>query len=129
MPPDHRGFRVRTGGRPGEDPDTSVRWIPEEYIERPLTVLEERFPELLDQPLVETRACHYESSSTRDWIIDRHPELENVWFAGGGSAEGFKFGPMIGELIASRVLENGRFAELDERFRLEDVGAMEEVAQ
>lgn len=129
LPPDHRGFRVRTGGRPGENPDTSVRWIPEEYMERPLTVLEERFPELLDQPLVETRACHYESSSTRDWIIDRHPELENVWFAGGGSAEGFKFGPMIGELIASRVLENGRFAELDERFRLEDVGAVAEVAQ
>jgi sarcosine oxidase len=126
LPPDHRGFRLRTGGRPGEDPDTSDRWIPEEYMDRPRQVLEERFPELLEQPLVETRACHYESSSTREWIIDRHPDLDNVWFAGGGSAEGFKFGPMIGELIASRVLEDDRFAELDGDFRLEDV---DEVAE
>jgi sarcosine oxidase len=68
---------------------------------------------------VETRACHYESSSTRDWIIDRHPEWENVWLAGGGSAEGFKFGPVIGDLIAGRVLEDGSHPELMDHFRLE----------
>ena len=28
--PDHRGFRVRTGGQAGDDPDTSDRWIPPE---------------------------------------------------------------------------------------------------
>jgi sarcosine oxidase len=126
LPPDHRGFRVRTGGRPGDNPDTSERWIPEEYHERPRQLLVERFPDLASQPVVETRACHYESSSTRDWIIDLHPEMENVWFAGGGSAEGFKFGPMIGELIASRVLENGMHADLDERFRLEPLAQPEE---
>jgi sarcosine oxidase len=27
-----------------------------------------------------------------------------VWLAGGGSAEGFKFGPMVGEYVAERVL-------------------------
>jgi sarcosine oxidase len=120
LPPDHRGFRVRTGGRLAEDPDTSDRWIPEEFHERPLEVLDTYFPGLADQPLVETRACHYEASVTRDWIIDRHPELENVWLAGGGSAEGFKFGPLLGELIASRVVDDDRFAELDHRFRLDD---------
>jgi len=120
LPPDHRGFRVRTGGRMAEHPDTSVRWIPEEFHERPLEILAERFPDLLEQPLVETRACHYEASVTRNWIIDRHPELENVWLAGGGSAEGFKFGPLLGELIASRVMDDDRFSELDRRFRLDE---------
>ncbi len=124
LPPDHRGFRIRTGGSSGDDPDTSVRWIAEEYHERPRGIIADHFPDLMDQPIVETRACHYESSHTREWIIDRHPELENVWFAGGGSAEGFKFGPMVGELIASRVVENDRFAELDGEFRLQEVEAV-----
>jgi sarcosine oxidase len=92
-------------------------------IERPRDLLRQRFPDLLEQPLVETRSCHYESSHTQDWIIDRHPEMENVWFAGGGSAEGFKFGPMVGELVASRVLEDDRYAHLEARFRLEPIAA------
>jgi len=119
LPPDHRGFRIRTGGRAGEDPDTSVRWIPEEFLEQPRRILETHFPALADQPIVETRACHYESSSTRDWIIDRHPEWENVWLAGGGSAEGFKFGPVLGDLIAGRVLEEDQHPDLADHFRLE----------
>jgi len=110
----------------GEDPDTSVRWIPEEFHERPMEILLERFPVIAEQPIVETRACHYESSATRDWIIDEHPEMENVLLAGGGSAEGFKFGPMVGELIAARALGDDRFSELDEEFRLIDLDDMEE---
>jgi len=122
LPPDHRGFRIRTGGQAGNDPDTSERFIPEASFEQARALIAERFPGLVGLPVNETRACHYETSSTRDWIIDRHPGLENVWLAGGGSAEGFKFGPMIGELIASRVLENDRFPELDENFRLPQSG-------
>ncbi|TVP56518.1 MAG: FAD-binding oxidoreductase [Gemmatimonadales bacterium] len=121
LPPDHRGFRLRTGGRSADDPDTSVRWIPEQYHEQPLGILQQYFPDLAGQPLVETRACHYESSSTRDWIIDRHPEFSNVWFAGGGSAEGFKFGPVLGEFIAGRVLDRDPHPELTDRFRLDEV--------
>ncbi|MGH7481789.1 MAG: NAD(P)/FAD-dependent oxidoreductase, partial [Longimicrobiales bacterium] len=39
LPPDNRGFRVRTGGRPPGDPDTSDRWIPLEFHERPREIL------------------------------------------------------------------------------------------
>jgi hypothetical protein len=55
-------------------------------------------------PLLETRACHYEQTSSSNFIIDHHPQMENVWIAGGGNAEGFKFGPVVGEYIAQRVL-------------------------
>ena len=55
---------------------------------------------------------------SRNFIIDRHPDLENVWFAGGGSAEGFKFGPVVGEYIARRVLGQDRDATLAEAFSL-----------
>ena len=45
LPLDHRGFRVRTGGRAPEDPDTSDRWVPPEAHERPRQILEQHFPD------------------------------------------------------------------------------------
>lgn len=119
LPPDHRGFRVRASGQAGgSDPDLSNRWVPEEGLARPRQILVDRFPALAEQPIMETRACHYETPATRDWIVDLHPEYGNVWFAGGGSAEGFKFGPTVGELIAARVLGDSRFDDLVHEFRL-----------
>ncbi len=120
LPPDHRGFRVRTGGRPPEDPDTSDRWIAPEHHARPREILARHFPELAGAPINETRACHYESSVDRNFIIDVHPELDNVWLAGGGSAEAFKFGPVLGEYVAHRVLGDDREPELAAGFRLKD---------
>ena len=117
---DHRGFRVRTGGRPPQDPDESDRWIPEEYHDRPREILQRWFPDLVGAPVSETRACHYESSVTRNFIVDLHPEYENLWLTGGGSAEAFKFGPLLGEYIAGRVLEVEENPELDENFRLSE---------
>jgi len=120
LPVDNRGFRVRTGGRPPMDPDLSERWIDAPFHDRPRQVLRDRFPALADAPLLETRACHYESSVDRNFIVDRHPGLDNVWIAGGGSAEGFKFGPVIGEYIADRVLGRRTDPELDAEFRLKE---------
>ncbi|MEX2527786.1 MAG: FAD-dependent oxidoreductase [Gemmatimonadota bacterium] len=120
IPPDYRGFRIRTGGRGSDDPDEASRHIPEEYHEQAIELLGEYFPALHQQPIVETRACHYESSVTRNWIIDRHPGYENVWLAGGGSAEGFKFGPVLGDLIAGRAVGQDAHPELSDEFRIRD---------
>ena len=73
-----------------------------------------------EAPLLETRACHYESSVDRNFIVDRYPGLENVWIAGGGSAEGFKFGPVVGEYVARRVLGHETDPALAEEFRLKE---------
>ncbi|MDH5644312.1 MAG: FAD-dependent oxidoreductase, partial [Gemmatimonadota bacterium] len=117
---DHRGFRVRTGGRPPQDPDESDRWIDKEHHERPREILERFFPDLVGQPVLETRACHYESSIDSNFIVDKHPDFDNVWIAGGGSAEAFKFGPMLGEYIAKRVLDMDDQPELAEGFELNE---------
>ncbi len=117
---DHRGFRVRTGGRPAENPETSDRWIAQEFHERPREILEQYFPDLVGAPISETRACHYESTVDRNWIIDKHPDYQNAWIIGGGSAEAFKSGPVIGEYIAKRVLGIEDDPELAEGFRLKD---------
>ena len=118
LPVDHRGFRVRTGGRPPDDPDTSDRWVPPEYHGRPREILQRHFPDLANAVINETRACHYESSVDRNFIIDKYPGLDNVWLAGGGSAEGFKFGPILGDYIANRVVGVDQEPHLADQFRL-----------
>jgi len=117
---DSRGFRIRTGGHRGDDPDTSVRWIDAQYHDRPREVLGKYFPALAEMPFNETRACHYESSVDSNFIIDEHPDLDNAWLAGGGSAEAFKQGPVLGEYIAGRILGTESDAELAAGFRLKD---------
>ena len=102
------------------DPDLSSRWVPPEAHAGPRAFLAARFPALADAPIVATHACHYESSVDRNPIVDRHPGLDNAWIAGGGSAEGFKLGPVIGEYIARRVLSKRTEPELDQQFRLKD---------
>jgi glycine/D-amino acid oxidase-like deaminating enzyme len=120
LPGDSRGLRVRAGGHSDDDPDTSVRWIDAEYHERPREILAKYFPALADRPFNETRACHYESTVDSNFIVDRHPEYENAWLAGGGSAEAFKQGPVLGEYVAGRVLGTEDEDELAESFRLKD---------
>ena len=115
---DNRGFRVRLRGDTPTDPDTSQRAFDRAQDAGARAFLAQRFPRLADAPLLETRACHYEISASRNFIIDRHPDLENVWLAGGGSAEGFKFGPVIGEYVARRVLGMDDSPALAEGFGL-----------
>jgi len=126
LPHDARGFRIRTGGHRDDDPDTSVRWIDEEFHARPREILARYFPGLADRPFNETRCCHYESSVDRNFIVDHHPAYDNAWLAGGGSAEAFKQGPVLGEDIAGRVLDRDTEPELAEGFRLKDAEVEEE---
>jgi len=86
------------------DPDTSDRWADAAHIDGPRRFVTHRFPLLKDAPILQTHSCHYELSSSRNFIVDHHPALSNVLIAGGGNAEGFKFGPTMGEYIAQRAL-------------------------
>lgn len=78
--------------------------------------LARRFPVLADSPLSESRVCQYENSSNGDFLLDRHPDLENVWLAGCGSGHGFKHGPAVGAHVAGLVTGT---ATPIERFSLE----------
>lgn len=128
LPVDFRGFRVRGAIAPPppprsaddeeepppppraaaqdpslQDPDLSSRWSSETRIEGSRRVLAKFFPAMADAPILETRSCHYESSSNRNFIVDRLPGTRNVWVAGAGQAEGFKFSPLVGEYASKRV--------------------------
>ena len=111
-----RGLKIAVD-RHGErvDPDTQSRLASAEGAEEARRFVEQRFPGLRGAPIVETRVCQYENTWNGDFLIDRHPEMENVWFVGGGSGHGFKHGPAVGEYVAQRILEGGA---KEERFSL-----------
>jgi sarcosine oxidase len=97
------------------DPDTQSRIVSPAMTEIVRRYIARRFPALKDAPIVETRVCQYENTSNGDFLIDRHPEMENVWFVGGGSGHGFKHGPAVGEYVAGQLLDG---ATAKERFSL-----------
>ena len=70
-----------------------------------------RLPELKDAPVTETRVCQYENTSNGDFLIDLHPQFENVWLVGGGSGHGFKHGPLVGEYVSARIEGNAKGIE------------------
>jgi len=86
------------------DPDTQSRVVSEKSAKEMREYVARRFPALKDAPIAETRVCQYENTSNGDFLIDRHPEMENVWFAGGGSGHGFKHGPALGEHVTRLLL-------------------------
>jgi len=90
------------------DPDTQSRLVSTEGAEWARRYVARRFPALKNAPIVETRVCQYENTSNGDFLIDRHPEMPNVWLAGGGSGHGFKHGPAFGEYLAGQICGEGK---------------------
>jgi glycine/D-amino acid oxidase-like deaminating enzyme len=102
---DWRGFKLAddTRGAPF-DPTSGNRLASAEGLKAARNYLGFRFPALRDAPLLETRVCQYENSPDSHFIVDRHPDADNVWLVGGGSGHGFKLGPAMGERLADLVL-------------------------
>lgn len=64
-----------------------------------------RFAPALDVAPDKTAVCLYTNTPDRHFIIDRHPEHENVVVAAGFSGHGFKFSAVVGEAIADLVAD------------------------
>jgi sarcosine oxidase len=117
-----RGFKVADDTRGAViDPTTMQRMPSEEGVARARALLSERFPEMANAPLLESRVCQYENSPDGHLILDRHPGASNVWLLGGGSGHGFKLGPAVGELAAEAILGKREVPEMFRLARLKDV--------
>lgn len=99
--------------------------IPVEAVRKIRQHLADHYPELAKKPFVDTRLCWYCDTVTGDWLIDYHPDYENLVIATGGSGHAFKFAPNIGREILAIIERNGD-AEFRDRFSFspsENVGA------
>lgn len=101
----HRGFKLADDSRRESiDPDTTDRVPRIENIERSRAYLSHRFPSLGQAALIESRVCQYTNTADGHFIIDRHPEADNLWIAGAGCGHAFKMGPAIGKYISNIVV-------------------------
>lgn len=115
-----KGFKLAQHALgPAFDPDSGERSVSSEGLAAARAFVGERFPALRGAPLVAAEVCQYENSSNGDFLIDRHPDFDNVWLVGGGSGHGFKHGPAVGEYVAERVISGG---PVDPRFSLATKG-------
>ena len=105
---DGRGFKIAIDAHGAEfDPDQGERVVSADGLKAVREYLAKRVPRLARAPVMETRVCQYENTSNGDFLIDRHPEFENVWIVGGGSGHGFKHGPVVGEYVARMIAGDG----------------------
>jgi glycine/D-amino acid oxidase-like deaminating enzyme len=72
-------------------------------------------PTLADAPIVYTRICMYCDTHDGDFWIAPHPERPGLVIATGDCGHGFKFAPVLGEIIADAV--EGETNPLSEKFR------------
>ncbi|MFT3767509.1 MAG: FAD-dependent oxidoreductase [Minicystis sp.] len=62
--------------------------------------LRETFPDLAEAPIVRTRVCVYGDTWDGHFWIAADPDRDGLIVAAGGSGHGFKFAPVMGDVIA-----------------------------
>src|SRR3954447_8264198 len=86
------------------EPDAVERTVGAAEVERVRTFLRRRMP-AADGPLVHAEVCLYMNVPDETFVIDRHPAAPGVAFASACSGHGYKFAPVVGEILADLVLD------------------------
>jgi glycine/D-amino acid oxidase-like deaminating enzyme len=117
---------------PGREmsPDSPQRAITSEDKEKLRKFLSWAFPALADAPIVYTRVCMYCETHDGNFWIAPDPERKGLVIAAGDCGHGFKFAPVLGEIIADAVEEKSNSILEKFRWRPEvSVGAGTDVAR
>jgi len=96
-------------------PDSSERVVTAEGEQNLRKFLSSTFPSLADAPIVYTRLCMYCDTHDGHFWIARDPERQGLVVAAGDSGHGFKFAPVLSEIIADAV--EGKNTPLLHKFR------------
>src|SRR6185312_7719555 len=102
------------------DPDEIDRVGGETEIERIRAWMRTRMP-AANGPLANARVCLYTNTPDEQFVIDRHPAAPGVAFASACSGHGFKFAPVIGEILADLAVDGTTGWDI-ERFRADRFG-------
>ncbi|KAF2470457.1 fructosyl-amino acid oxidase [Lindgomyces ingoldianus] len=81
----------------------SRQQIPKDAEARMRRLLHDTMPQFEDRDFSFARICWDADTVDRYFLIDRHPDLENLVVAVGGSGHGFMTNPAVGMLVADTV--------------------------
>jgi monomeric sarcosine oxidase len=102
----------------GATADPNAGYLPkQDEIASVRAFLRQVIPAAADTELAMVDRCMYDVSPDEDFILDVHPGGRGVVLGSGFSGHGFKFGILIGELLASLALALTPPVSLD-RFRM-----------
>jgi len=93
------------------DPDRP-RGAHPENLEKVREFIARRLPHLDPEP-IEVVTCLYTNTPDHHFILDQHPDLPNVAVGAGFSGHGFKFAPVVGEILTALVLGEDSPVELE----------------
>jgi glycine/D-amino acid oxidase-like deaminating enzyme len=91
------------GGGREMSPDSSERVVTADEEKDLRVFLRSTIPSLADAPIVYTRICMYCDTNDGDFWIAPDPDQPNLVVATGDGGHGFKFAPVLGEIIADAV--------------------------
>ena len=81
------------------DPDAVDRVVGPADEERVRAFVRAQMP-AANGPLSATKVCLYTNTPDEAFVIDRHPAAPGVAFASACSGHGFKYAPLVGEILA-----------------------------
>lgn len=84
------------------DPDSLSQAVEQKEIEEIRRVLNKYLPDANGE-LLSTAVCMYTNTPDEHFILDHHPKFPQIVLASPCSGHGFKFSPVIGELIAGMI--------------------------
>jgi len=92
---------------PGREmsPESPKRAVTPEDEKNLREFLSSTFPALADAPIVYSRVCMYCDTHDGNFWIARDPDRRGLIIAAGDCGHGFKFAPVLGEIIADAVEE------------------------
>jgi sarcosine oxidase len=102
---------------PVVDPASPDRAIDEPLLDQLRAYAAELLPGITGE-ILETTSCRYTMTADEDFIIDRHPADSRIVFGSPCSGHGFKFGPIVGRMLADLAL-SGETPYPTARFRLD----------
>jgi glycine/D-amino acid oxidase-like deaminating enzyme len=107
FPIDHDGVVKIANHGPGREmsPESPERAVTPEDEGNLREFLASTFPSLADAPIVYSRVCMYCDTHDGHFWIAPDPDRQGLVIAAGDCGHGFKFAPILGEIIADAVEE------------------------
>ena len=93
-----------SGGDVVDGPESLDRSLKSSDLTEIQSFVSQWLPEVSGE-MLRHAVCMYTMSPDENFIIDKHPEHQQVVFAAGLSGHGFKFASVIGEIMADLALE------------------------
>lgn len=87
------------------DPYTFGRYASPDEAERVIDFMSQLIPALRGQPAERSRACISARTPDDNFVVGPHPDHANVTIGAAFSVHGFKFVPIVGEILADLAVD------------------------